>query len=492
MSDEAEARTVSPAATTLGDFQMYIDGAWVDAADGAMLDVVDPATEQVVARVANGGLADAEAAVLAARRAFDEGPWPRLSAHERADVPARRRRAAARALSTSCRCGRRLEMGKLQADGSGDILRVADLLEYAGELAERYLADQPITEPHALVREPVGVVVGLCPWNFPLVLAAFKFASALAAGNTVIIKPASISPLTALGMARIFHEVGLPAGVFQVSSARAAAWATSWPARRWWTWSRSRAASKWAARSWPRPRRPSRRSASSSAARRPTACTPTPTWTPPWTACCSASSATAARCAAPARGSWWSAPSPTVSWPRWCAARRTCAWAPALTRTRRWGRSRRPSSAPPWSATWPWACRRAPRWPAAATACEGPGFFFEPTVFTGVDSAMRIAQEEIFGPVLVVIPFDTEDEAIRIANDTVFGLTAGVWTADTDKARRYVRAVRAGTVFVNNTWACAPLPLPWGGFKQSGVGREIGDVGIEEFTELKAVIFAGA
>ena len=94
--------------------------------------------------------------------------------------------------------------------------RVADLLDYAGELAERYLADQPITEPTALVREPMGVVVGVCPWNFPLVLASFKFASALAAGNVVIIKPASISPLTALGMARIFDEVGLPKGVFQV------------------------------------------------------------------------------------------------------------------------------------------------------------------------------------------------------------------------------------------------------------------------------------
>ena len=95
-----------------------------------------------------------------------------------------------------------LEMGKLFADGQGDIRRVADLLDYAGGLAERFLADQPITEPTALVREPVGVVVGVCPWNFPLVLASFKFASALAAGNVVIIKPASISPLTALGMAR--------------------------------------------------------------------------------------------------------------------------------------------------------------------------------------------------------------------------------------------------------------------------------------------------
>ena len=107
-------------------------------------------------------------------------------------------------------------MGKLMSDGQGDISRVADLLDDAGELAERLLAEQPITEPTALVREPVGVVVAVCPWNFPLVLASFKFASALAAGNVVVVKPASISPLTALGMARIFDDVGLPRGVFQV------------------------------------------------------------------------------------------------------------------------------------------------------------------------------------------------------------------------------------------------------------------------------------
>ena len=96
------------------------------------------------------------------------------------------------------------------------------------------------------------------------------------------------------------------------------------------------------------------------------------------------------------------------------------------------------------------------------------------------------------GPCSWSSPSTQKTEAIRIANDTVFGLTAGVWTSDTAKAKRYVKAVRAGTIFVNNTWACAPLGLPWGGYKQSGIGREIGDVGIEEFTELKAVIFAGA
>ena len=122
---------------------------------------------------------------------------------------------------------------------------------------------------------------------------------------------------------------------------------------------------------------------------------------------------------------------------------------------------------------------------------EGRGFFYQPTVFTGVDNKMRIAQEEIFGPVLVVIPFDTEDEAISIANDTVFGLTAGVWTATRTRPSATSGGARRH-VFVNNTWACAPLGLPWGGYKQSGIGREIGDVGIEEFTELKAVIFAGA
>ena len=202
-----QARVQRRVATLLGDFSMHIDGEWVPASSGRLLEIVDPATEEVVARVADGDVREAEAAVLAARRAFDEGPWPRLAATERARIL--RAAAALRANGWTIARWETLEMGKLFTDGQGDMSRVADLLDHAAQVAEIHLAEQPLREPAALLREPIGVVVGICPWDFPLVLAAFKFASALAAGNVVIIKPASLSPLTTIGMARIFEEAGL-------------------------------------------------------------------------------------------------------------------------------------------------------------------------------------------------------------------------------------------------------------------------------------------
>ena len=119
---------------------------------------------------------------------------------------------------------------------------------------------------------------------------------------------------------------------------------------------------------------------------------------------------------------------------------------------------------------------------------ERKGFYYEPTIFVDVDNKMRIAQEEIFGPVLVVMPFDSEEQAIALANDTIYGLAGGVWTRDGAKALRVAQAVRAGTMYVN-TYNWSPIELPWGGYKRSGLGRELGSCGIDEFTETKSVIF---
>jgi betaine-aldehyde dehydrogenase len=383
-------------------------------------------------------------------------------------------------------------MGKLVGDGRGDMLRVADLLDYAGELAERHLGEQPITEPTALVREPVGVVVGVCPWNFPLVLAGFKFASALAAGNTVIIKPASISPLTALGMARIFDEVGLPKGVFQVvigPGRTVGDLLASTPLVDMVTLTGSvevgRQIMEKAAQT-------IKKVGLELGGKAPN--------------CVYADADLDAALDGVLFSAFGNCGQACCAGSRLLIERsiydRFAADVVRRAQALRVGPGLDPASemGPLSSAEQLATVERyvaLGRDEGATLACGGKrigdvGFFYEPTVFVDVDNAMRIAQEEIFGPVLVVIPFDTEADAIRIANDTVFGLTAGVWTSDKAKAQRYVRAVRAGTVFVNNTWACAPLGLPWGGFKQSGVGREIGDVGIEEFTELKAVIWAGA
>ena len=477
--------------TDLGDFSMFIDGAWVAAKSGGVLEIVDPATEAVVARVANGDIDDAERALLAARRAFDEGPWPRLPATERAAV-LRAAAALMRERVDELARWETLEMGKLFSDGQGDMSRVADLLDYAGQLAERYLTKQPLDEPTALLREPIGVVVGICPWNFPLVLAAFKFASALAAGNVVIIKPASVSPLTTIGMARIFEEVGLPRAVFQVVVGPG-------------------------------------RSVGDHLASSPLVDMVT------LTGSLEVGRHIMARAASTVKkvGLELGGKSPNIVFAdadleaaldgvvfsafgncgqTCCAGTRLLLERPIHDRfvvdlVRRAEALKVGPGLDPQSELSPLVSAEQReivegyvalgREEGATLACggtrlDGKGFFFRPTVFTDVENTMRIAQEEIFGPVLVVILFDDEEQAIRMANDTIFGLTGAVWTRDKARAGRVARALRAGTVYVNNTWACAPLGLPWGGYKQSGVGREIGDIGIEEFTEVKSVIFEGA
>ena len=458
----------------------------------SLLEIVDPATEEVVARVANGGAEDAKAAVLAARRAFDEGPWPHTPAAERAAV-LRAAAALVRERVDEMARWESLEMGKLFADGQGDISRVADLLDYAGELAERFLADQPITEPTALVREPVGVVVGVCPWNFPLVLASFKFASALAAGNVVIIKPASISPLTALGMARIFDEVGLPKGVFQVvigPGRSVGDYLVGSPLVDMVTLTGSvevgRHIMTQAAKT-------VKKVGLELGGKAPNTVFADADFDAALDgvvfsafgncgqACCAGSRLLVERSiheqlrrrrGGPCRGfAYRSRSRPSLRSSVRC--RRVNSATRGALRGDRPRRGRHAS-------------------PAAAGASRARASSSRPRSSSMSTTTCASPRRRSSGPCSSVIPFDYDDDAVRIANDSVFGLSGGVWTSDTDKAKRYVRAVRAGTVFVNNTWACAPLGLPWGGFKQSGIGREIGDVGIEEFTELKAVIFAGA
>ena len=204
-----------------GDFyQMFIDGEWIGARGGASLAIVNPATEEVFTHAASGGVEEAQAAVEAARRAFDEGPWPRMTAPERATPScARPRRWCANAPTSS----------PVSRPADGQAARRLAFTTWATSPTvsstppawrPRHIGQQTTTVRRRasalVVREPVGVVVGITPWNFPLLLGAWKFASALAVGNVVIIKPASVSPLTTIEMARIFDEVGLPKGVFQV------------------------------------------------------------------------------------------------------------------------------------------------------------------------------------------------------------------------------------------------------------------------------------
>jgi len=241
----------------LRHYQMYIDGRWVDAASGETYVVVDPASEEPFARVPKAGVADAEAAVRAAREAFDLGPWPKMKAVERAEIL---NRVAAKLRERADELARleSLQMGKLLEESLVDMTDAAHTFElYAGMVQDLHgeTLEVPGETMSMVVREPVGVTVGITPWNYPMLMAAWKAAPSLAAGNVMILKPATVSPLTNLELARIFERPAFRRACSRWSPARAARSATTSPATPTSTWSPLRARS---------------RSASTSCARRPT------------------------------------------------------------------------------------------------------------------------------------------------------------------------------------------------------------------------------
>ena len=204
--------------TDVKPYQMFINGHWVDAKSGKTDEIKDPSTEKVIARVPRAGVEDAEEAVRAAREAFEHGPWPRMKAVERAEIL----QAAAQKIRDRAEELARLEsrqMGKLLEESLVDMTDAAHTFDlYAGMVQDLHgeTLEVPGDTMSMVVREPVGVTVGITPWNYPMLMAAWKAAPSLAAGNVMILKPATVSPLTNLELARIFEEVGLPEGVFQV------------------------------------------------------------------------------------------------------------------------------------------------------------------------------------------------------------------------------------------------------------------------------------
>ena len=219
-ADERDEKTMATVInkTDVKPYQMFINGHWVNAKSGKTDDIKDPSTEKVIARVPRAGVEDAEDAVRAAREAFEHGPWPRMKAVERAEIL----QAAAQKIRDRAEELARLEsrqMGKLLEESLVDMTDAAHTFDlYAGMVQDLHgeTLEVPGDTMSMVVREPVGVTVGITPWNYPMLMAAWKAAPSLAAGNVMILKPATVSPLTNLELARIFDEVGLPEGVFQV------------------------------------------------------------------------------------------------------------------------------------------------------------------------------------------------------------------------------------------------------------------------------------
>jgi gamma-glutamyl-gamma-aminobutyraldehyde dehydrogenase len=468
----------------------HIDGA-DEAGGGRSYPLVSPRDGQVLTEVADGGPAEVDAAVAAARRAFDTGPWPRLAPADRgrvllriADLLEERRDTLALTVS--------LEMGKPITDAHAIELRAAiATFRWYGQLADKLTDESPHTAPDALAlitREPAGVVGAVVPWNFPLTLASWKVAPALAAGCTVVLKPSEVTPLSALLLGRLATDAGLPPGVLNVvtgdgpTTGRALglhpdvdvlAFTGSTAVGRHFL---RYAADSNLKRVWLELGGKS------------------PNIILPDAPDLDQAAATAAWGIFFNQGEMCTAPSRLLV--HSAVAERVVETVVARARTLRVGDPLDPATEMGALAGAGHLARVLDhvstglaegarlRTGGARTLADSGGAFLEPTVFDRVDPAMRLAREEIFGPVLSVLTFDDLDEAVRLANTTEYGLAAGLWTADLSTAHKVARALRAGTVWVN-CYEEGDLTVPFGGMKQSGNGRDKSAHALEKYTELK-------
>ncbi len=467
---------------------LLIDGKRVPAQSGRYFTTVNPATEEVIAEVAEADEADIDAAVRSARAAF-EGPWSKMRAADRgklllkfADVIRDHQDELIELES--------LDSGKpVSAIRRQDMPAVLDTLTYYAGMADKINGQVIPARVDALtytVREPLGVVGAIVPWNFPLMIGMWKIAPALACGCTVVLKPAEITPLTALRLGELALEAGFPPGVLNVVPGfgkTAGNALVEHPDVDKITFTGS-----------PGVGRSILRGAAGNLKRVtlelggksaniifPDA---------DIDAAVRAAAAgiffnTGQVCSAGSRILVHEAIYDTVI--EKLAARAT---------TIRVGDPQDASTGmgPLVSDVQmkrvldyiDIGVKEGATVVAGGKRCTEAGYFVAPTVFGGVEHEMRISQEEIFGPVATVIKFKDEEDALRLANGTVYSLAAGIWSADIGRVHRFARRLKAGTVWVN-TFGPTDIRLPWGGSRDSGFGREHGDMAIENFTETKVV-----
>jgi len=446
--------------------------------------VINPATEEVVRQVALAGEADADRAIERAAKAF--GSWRAVAPGDRA----RLLRRFADAVDADIENLARLEVanaGHTITSARQEAGQVRDVLEYFAAGPERLLGEQiPVAGGlDVTFREPLGVVGVIVPWNFPMPIASWGFAPALAAGNTVVAKPAELTPLTAIRLGELAREAGLPDGVFQVlpGPGREVGWRfVTHPAVRKVCFTGSTEVGKQImAGCADQVKRLTLELGGKSAnivfadadLERAAATAPYGVFDNAGQDCCARSRILVER---PVFERFLELLEPAVRGLRvGDPADPATEMGPLISA----GQRERVASFVPDGA--PVAFR--------GSAPRGPGFWYPPTVLAPVRPHDRAATEEIFGPVVVVIPFDDEADAIRLANDSVYGLSGSIWTENLGRALRVARAVETGNLSVNSH-SSVRYWTPFGGFKQSGLGRELGPDALGSFTEVKNVFIA--
>ncbi|QVQ25323.1 aldehyde dehydrogenase [Achromobacter deleyi] len=474
-------------------YQLYIDGEWTDPASGEWFDTVEPYSGTVWARIPRGTAVDADRAVQAAHAAYTAGAWPEFTATQRATLL---RKLAALIEDNADHLGRveQRDNGKLITEVRGQVLNIAQWFYYYAGLADKVGGDVvPVNKPGVFnytKYEPLGVVVAITPWNSPLSLTAWKMAPALAAGNTIVIKPSEHASASILELARLAGLAGFPKGVVNVVTGFGAEVGdplVRHPLTRKIAFTGGDAGGQKV------------NEAAASSFKRVTL--------------------------------ELGGKSPNVVFDDadldqalkgvisgiFAAAGQTCmagsrllvqdsihdefvAQLVEVTRQARIGDPSLPDTQVGPIATrdqWERVMRMIEMAKADGATCVlgghalsgegyGQGQFVAPTIFTGVENDMRIARQEVFGPVLSVIRFRDEDDAIRLANDTEYGLAAAVWTKDLRRAMKCVDKIQAGTVWVNN-YRTTSFTSPFGGYKRSGMGREGGVEAIKEYMQVKSV-----
>ena len=480
---------------------IHIDGDWRSAQAGGTREILDPADATTLAVVAEGGLPDTDAAVAAARRAFDEGDWPRTPVAERAALLRRvadllQRDREEIGLTESRDAGKTWEEGRVDVDDVTSAFRYfADLV--AGESGGR-VVDAGDPDVHSVVvHEPVGVCAMITPWNYPLLQASWKIAPALAAGNTFVIKPSEITPMTTIHLVKLLAEAGLPAGVANLVTGPGdpvGARLSEHPDVDLVSFTGGLVSGTKVAQA----AAPGvKKVALELGGKNPNvvfadACATDEGFDTAVDQALNAAFIHSGQvCSAGARliieesvrerfVAEVAARAQRIRLGRGTEEGVECGplvSAEQLAKTEAYVASALDEGA---------VLRSGGERPQPSEVRPADGYFYSPTVLDNCHRRMKVIREETFGPILTVETFRTEDEAVALANDTEYGLAGGVFSADTARARRVAARLRHGTVWINDFHPYLPQ-AEWGGFGKSGVGRELGPHGLAEYRETKHV-----